>query len=189
MTRRVDLSLPEGADKQRSIDKLLSSRSCSDASDLKTAELIKQVNDLYAAQKYRGAPLKHWMAKQLRLVLDGKMSGHDHLTFCVPSQKERLTNLNQMLTNLAPLHADYVEAQRKLNLKGTPSAAGERSGDVRKDRGLEKAIGYLTDHPQGKTARQLAKMVVSEKSFADPQEKRRELAAITRLLRRHGVLT
>ena len=190
MKKRVDLYLPEGADKQRAIDKLLSSRSCSDASDLKTAELMKRVNDLYAAQKYRGAPLKHWMAKQLRLVLDGKMSGYDHLTFCELNQKDRVTDMNQMLSNLAPLYADYVEAKRKHNLTGMPSAAaGERSGEVRKDRGLEKANGYRTDHPKGKTARQLAKMVVAEQSFTDPQEKRRELAAITRLLRRHGVLT
>lgn len=190
MTRRADLSLPDGAYKRRSAAKLQTASSFSDASDFKTPDLIEQVNVLYAAQKYRGAPLKHWMAKQLRLVLDGKMSGYDHLTFCELSQKERLTNLNQMLANLAPLHADYVETQRKHNLKGTtPSAAGKRSGEVRKDRGAEKARGNLAAHPQGKTARQLAKMVVAEQLFSDPEEKRRALAAITRFLKRHGVST
>lgn len=185
MTKRVDLSVHQGANKQRAIDTLLSSRGCSNASDLKTAELIKRVNDLYAAQKYRGAPLKHWMAKQLRLVLDGKMLGYDHL------KRPRVgeSHMKKMQDNLAPIHADYVEAQRKRSLMGTATAAGERSGEVRKDRGAEEARCYLATHPQGKTARQLAKMVVAEQLFSAPQEKRRKLAAITRLLKRHGVLT
>jgi hypothetical protein len=180
------LLLPEDADIKRVIESAQTAKRYSDDLDLQVSDLSGQVNILYAAQKYKGAPPRGWMAKQKRLILDGKVAGYEYVKTSSLSARR---NLQALLESLAPLHAEYVASQRKARSIGSHKVAGEESGKKRKAAGFNAAVAIRDAYPLGRTARQIAKAAVAVEEISNPTEVRRRVATITRKLRRHGVAT